>query len=97
VLEVARTVPELFFDVLPQVIPLLLAHSLYLLESNVRSATILGVVGMGGIGFFLMDRMQISAWQEVTTVVLLILVTVAAIDALSRALRVRLMGGRAKS
>lgn len=41
----------ILFGVLPQVMPVLLANSLYFLESNVRSATILGVVGVGGIGF----------------------------------------------
>lgn len=90
----AGRVQAILFGVLPQVMPVLLANSLYFLESNVRSATILGVVGAGGIGFFLMDRMMISAWQEVALIIILILVTVAAIDALSRALRVRLIGAR---
>lgn len=75
------------FGVLPQVMPALIANSLYFLESNVRSATILGVVGAGGIGFYLMDRMMISAWREVAFIVLLILVTVAVIDAISYRLR----------
>jgi phosphonate transport system permease protein len=93
----AGRVQAILFGVLPQVMPVLLANSLYFLESNVRSATILGVVGAGGIGFFLMDRMMISAWQEVALIIILILVTVAAIDALSRALRVRLIGQRASA
>jgi phosphonate transport system permease protein len=80
------------FGVLPQVMPVLLGNSLYFLESNVRSATILGVVGAGGIGFFLMDRMMINAWREVALIVILVLVTVACIDALSRLLRRRLIG-----
>lgn len=42
-----------------------------------------------------MDRMLISAWQEVALIIILILMTVAAIDTLSRALRVRLISGRA--
>ncbi len=92
----AGRVQAILFGVLPQVMPVLLANSLYFLESNVRSATILGVVGAGGIGFFRMDRMLISARQEVATIILLILVTVAAIDALSRALRGRLIGARAR-
>jgi phosphonate transport system permease protein len=80
------------FGVLPQVMPVLLGNSLYFLESNVRSATILGVVGAGGIGFFLMDRMMINAWREVALIVIMVLVTVACIDALSRMLRGRLIG-----
>jgi phosphonate transport system permease protein len=80
------------FGILPQVMPVLLGNSLYFLESDVRSATLLGVVGAGGIGFFLMDRMMISAWLEVSLIVIMVLVTVACIDALSRVLRVRLIG-----
>jgi phosphonate transport system permease protein len=72
--------------------PVLLGNSLYFLESNVRSATILGVVGAGGIGFFLMDRMMINAWREVALIVIMVLVTVACIDGLSRMLRGRLIG-----
>jgi hypothetical protein len=79
-------------SVLPQVMPVLLGNSLYFLESNLRSATILGVVGAGGIGFFLMDRLMISAWREVSLIVIMVLVTVACIDALSRVLRGRLIG-----
>ena len=91
----AGRVQAILFGVLPQLMRVLLANSLYSVQSNVRSATILGVVGAGGLGFFLMDRMLISAWQEVATIILLILVTVAAIGALSRALRVGLSGRRA--
>jgi phosphonate transport system permease protein len=80
------------FGVLPQVMPVFLGNSLYFLESNLRSATILGVVGAGGIGFFLMDRMMISAWREAAMIVIMVLVTVAGIDALSRMLRARLIG-----
>jgi len=80
------------FGILPQVMPVLLGNSLYFLESNVRSATILGVVGAGGIGFFLMDRMMINAWREVALIVIMVLITVACIDALSRILRRRLIG-----
>ena len=91
----AGRVQAILFGVLPQLMRVLLANSLYFVQFNVRSAAIRGVVGAGGLGFFLMDRMLISAWQEVATIILLILVTVAAIDALSRALRVGLSGRRA--
>jgi len=88
----AGRLQTLLFGVLPQVLPVFLANSLYFVESNVRSATILGVVGAGGIGFFLMDRMMISAWREVALIILLVLATVAIIDTLSRWLRNRLIG-----
>lgn len=88
----AGRIQTLVFGVLPQVLPVFLANSLYFVESNVRSATILGVVGAGGIGFFLMDRMMISAWREVAYIILMVLVTVAIIDSISRFLRHRLIG-----
>jgi phosphonate transport system permease protein len=88
----ASKLQTLFFALRPQMMPVFLGNSLYFLESNVRSATILGVVGAGGIGFYLMDRMLISAWKEVAFIIILILMTVALIDAVSRVLRARLIG-----
>jgi len=76
----------------PQVFPVFLSNSLYFFEANTRSATILGVVGAGGIGFFLTDRIRVNAWGDVAFILLLILPTVAAIDWLSRWLRVRAIG-----
>lgn len=75
------------FAILPQVLPVFLSNALYFFESNVRSATILGVVGAGGIGFYLMDRILINAWPQVAFIILLILVTVAVIDWVSHRIR----------
>ena len=80
------------FGIIPQILPVFIGNSLYFLESNVRSATILGVVGAGGIGFYLMDRMLISAWREVAFIIILVLITVALIDTTSRLLRRKLIG-----
>lgn len=76
--------------VLPQVLPVMISHVLYFFESNVRSATILGIVGAGGIGLQLSDRMRINNWQEAAFIILMILVTVAVIDAISRRIRSKL-------
>ena len=76
--------------VLPQVLPVMTSHVLYFFESNVRSATILGIVGAGGIGLQLSDRMRINNWQEAAFIILLILCTVSVIDAISRRIRARL-------
>jgi phosphonate transport system permease protein len=73
--------------VLPQVLPVMISHVLYFFESNVRSATILGIVGAGGIGLQLSDRMRINNWQEAAFIILMILVTVSLIDAVSRRIR----------
>lgn len=87
---------ELRYGILPQVFPVFLSNSLYFLESNTRSATILGVVGAGGIGFHLADRIRLNAWDEVCLIIILILIAVSAIDWISRAIRLSLIGeGRA--
>ena len=77
--------------VLPQVFPVMISHVLYFFESNVRSATILGIVGAGGIGLQLSDRMRINNWQEAAFIILLILFTVSVIDNLSRRIRAKLV------
>jgi phosphonate transport system permease protein len=77
--------------VFPQVFPVMMSHVLYFFESNVRSATILGIVGAGGIGLQLSDRMRINNWQEVAFIILMILVTVAAIDNISSRIRAKLI------
>ena len=80
------------FGVLPQVLPVMLAQALYAFESNVRSATILGVVGAGGIGLQVAERIKVRYWDQVAFIILLILVTVAAIDWVSGRIRRRLIG-----
>ncbi|MBW8269397.1 phosphonate ABC transporter, permease protein PhnE [Caldovatus aquaticus] len=86
---------QLRFGLLPQVAPVILAQALYFFESNVRSAAVLGVVGAGGIGLQIAERIRVRHWDEVAFIILLLIVTVAAIDALSARLRRRLIGGPA--
>lgn len=88
----AGFVARLRFGVLPQVLPVMISQALYQIESNVREATILGLVGAGGIGLRLSERIQINAWDQVAYIILLILLSVAAIDTVSRYLRLRLIG-----
>jgi len=79
------------FGVLPQVLPIMLSNALYMFESNTRSATILGIVGAGGIGFHLSDRIRAHRWEEVGFIIIMIVVAVFVIDLLSRYLRARLI------
>lgn len=79
--------------ILPQVLPVMLANALYMFESNTRSATILGIVGAGGIGFELSDRIRAHRWDEVSMIILMIVVTVALIDGMSHAIRKRFIEG----
>ena len=81
------------FAVVPQVLPVFLGQTLYFWESNVRSATIIGAVGAGGIGLKLWEAMRTNQdWENVAYMVVLILVVVYCIDHLSGALRARLAG-----
>ena len=85
---------RLRFGLLPQVLPVMLAQALYFFESNTRSAAILGVVGAGGIGLQIAERIRVRHWDEVAFIILLMVATVAAMDWLSARLRRRLIGGR---
>jgi phosphonate transport system permease protein len=80
------------FGLMPQVMPVLLSQLLYYIESNTRSATIIGIVGAGGIGLHLSEQIRTLEWQHVSFLVLLILVTVALIDQVSARLRFALIG-----
>ena len=91
----ASPVQTLRFAVLPQALPMFLSSALYMFESNVRSATILGIVGAGGIGFQLSDRIRAFHWEEACFILIVILVTVACIDALSKKLRMMIIGRHA--
>jgi phosphonate transport system permease protein len=88
----AGAVVALRFGILPQVLPVMISQALYSIESNSREATILGLVGAGGIGLRLSERIQINAWDQVAYIIVLILISVAAIDTVSRHLRLRLIG-----
>jgi phosphonate transport system permease protein len=81
------------WGVLPQVLPVMLSNVLYTFESNTRSATILGIVGAGGIGFYLSDRVRTMNWEDASFILLLILLTVYCIDRLSGWIRSRLIKG----
>lgn len=85
------TMQILRLGMLPQVLPVMVANTLYMFESNTRSATILGVVGAGGIGFELSDRIRSHQWDQVGFLILMIIVAVAVIDVFSHVLRNRLI------
>jgi phosphonate transport system permease protein len=79
------------FGILPQVLPIMLSNVLYMFESNTRSATILGIIGAGGIGFALSDRIRAHRWEEVGFIIIMVIVVVALIDFLSHLLRTRVI------
>jgi phosphonate transport system permease protein len=84
---------EFRFGILPQVLPVMAGQVLYYFESNTRSATIIGIVGAGGIGLHLSELIRTLEWQQVSFIVMMILVVVAAIDFGSSRLR-QMIGGQ---
>ena len=83
------------FGLLPQVAPVLIGQCLYFFESNTRSATIIGIVGAGGIGLELSEMIRTLEWQKVSFLIILILITVTIIDRLSTMLRSAIAGSKA--
>lgn len=79
------------YGVVPQALPLVASYSLLLFETNVRSATILGIVGAGGVGFVLSKYMALFQYQQLMGALVLIIVMVTIIDRISDALRRRII------
>jgi phosphonate transport system permease protein len=67
----------------PPSVPAFVGHSFYLFDSNIRAATVLGVVGSGGIGFYLNNAARVSAYNEVLAFVLVIMATVFVVEGLA--------------
>jgi phosphonate transport system permease protein len=82
------------FGIVPQILPVLLGQILYFFESNTRTTTIIGIVGAGGIGLYLTETIRTYLWEETSFIILLILITVAAIDCISGKLRIAIIGAR---
>jgi phosphonate transport system permease protein len=79
------------FGVLPQALPLMISYTLLDFEANVRSATILGIVGAGGIGFELQASFSQFQFKQVMTILIEIVLLVTLIDQLSAFVRRRLV------
>lgn len=91
----AKPLQRYRFGVIPQVVPVLLAQVLYFLESNTRSATIIGAITGGGIGLMLTQAIQTQKdWEEVAYYIILIIVMVMLMDWLSGWLRGKLIGNK---
>ena len=84
------------FGIVPQILPVFASQLLYFFESNTRSATIIGIVGAGGIGLHLYEQIRVLEWRQVSFLILMVLITVAAIDVVSRRLRMAIIGRRGR-
>jgi len=87
----AGRLQEIVWGVIPQVAPLWTGYALYRFESNSRAATVLGLIGAGGIGQVLVDSTNSFRYGETGCIVLVIVVAVSAIDLLSQTIRTRLL------
>jgi phosphonate transport system permease protein len=83
----ASALHEIVYGVIPQVMPLWISFTLYRLESNVRSASVVGMVGAGGIGVVLWEIIRGFQYAETCAVMIIIIVTVTVIDLMSARIR----------
>ena len=75
------------FGVIPQILPAFVANNLYILDRNVRMATMLGILGAGGIGYELQSSFRMFEYERVSAIIILIFATIFIIDHLSSFLR----------
>lgn len=83
----ASALEEIVYGVIPQVMPLWISYALYRFESNVRSASVVGMVGAGGIGVILWEIIRGFQYAETCAVMVIIVVTVTVIDMVSARIR----------
>ncbi|WP_162653485.1 phosphonate ABC transporter, permease protein PhnE [Lentilitoribacter sp. Alg239-R112] len=91
----AKPLQRYRFGVIPQLIPVFLSQILYYLESNTRSATVIGAIVGGGIGLQLTQAIITGKdWEEVSYYIILIILMVMMMDTISGWLRRKLIGGK---
>lgn len=83
----APKVQEIVYGVVPQVLPLWISYSLYRFEANVRAATVLGIVGAGGIGMSLSEALRGFDYSAGSAILIIILITVSLLDIFGSLLR----------
>lgn len=81
----------LSFAVLPQILPDLISFTLYRLETNIRAASVLGLIGAGGIGYLMNTSFRTFQYQEAAAIVLVLIALVMLVDYLSSRLRARVV------
>jgi phosphonate transport system permease protein len=79
------------FSVVPQVIPSFIGNNLYILDRNIRMATMLGIVGAGGIGYELQSSFRMFEYPRVSAIIIVIFLTIFVIDMLSSYIRSKVL------
>jgi len=83
----ATRLQEVIFGVIPQVLPLWSSYTLYRLDTNVRSATVLGIVGAGGIGQSLYENIRSFQYSDTGAIILIVIATIVIVDLISALIR----------
>jgi phosphonate transport system permease protein len=83
----ANKIQVIAHGIIPQIKPLFIGYFFYYFEHNIRAATVLGLVGAGGIGIELITSLRLFKYQEVSTIVAMMLIIVIAVDRLSAYVR----------
>ena len=83
----ADRIHEVIFGIIPQVLPLWISYTLYRFESNVRSATVVGLVGAGGIGQVFFEAFRGFDYHATSAILIIIIATVSLLDIASQRLR----------
>jgi phosphonate transport system permease protein len=81
---------RIIFGVMPQALPLIASYAILLFETNVRSASVLGLVGAGGVGFLLSKYMALFQYRQLIGALMLIVLAVTVLDRVSDTLRRKL-------
>ncbi|MBC8193580.1 MAG: phosphonate ABC transporter, permease protein PhnE, partial [FCB group bacterium] len=79
----ASHMQKITFAIIPQILPNFVGYSLYIFDRNIRMATILGIVGAGGIGYRLISSFRMFEYREVSAIIIIIFVTIFLLDAIS--------------
>ena len=87
----ASRLQQIVFGVIPQVLPLWSSFSLYRFETLVRSATVLGIVGAGGIGFIFYESFRSFEYDKASAIIIVVVISVTIIDIISSQLRKQLL------
>lgn len=79
------------FGIIPQIMPSFMGNNFYILDRNIRMATMLGIVGAGGIGYELQSSFRMFEYERVSAIIILIFVTIFLIDNVSSYIRKKLL------
>ena len=88
----ASRIQIIFQGIIPEVLPTFVGNTLYYFEHNIRAATVLGIVGAGGIGFELLTSLKLFKYREVLTIVIVLLSLVTIVDKISSLIRRKVIG-----